>query len=130
MLWWQTALMWTGGVFLALAALSTLLALWARHRIGKDFDGLEAGPIDLTEYMWIYMDDGSKPPVRVPKDLADRAIELMDAKTPEEMFEENPPMVFTLPVGAVRAAMQIAQEEPDVEIALATWMANHIKMRD
>lgn len=126
--WWQLVLLYSGGVFWFLVGLSTLLIVLARRGIAQETqDALEE--FDLEEYTWVYQPDGSKPPVRVPKDLTSRAIELMNAKSAKEFYEESPPVIFTVNTPTIRAAMEIAQEEPDIEIALATWMANFIKVR-
>ena len=137
--WWQTVLMWSGGVAWAIIVLATLLAFlgsWQMKRMTLDdidpefaLEDLEHEAFDHGDYTWVYTQDGSKPPIRVPNELAQRAADLMNRDSSQDFMDKTPPLVFTVPIPVIRAAMLIAQEEPDIEVALATWMANHIRFR-
>lgn len=132
--WWQTALMVSGGVAWAIITLATLLAYLGhltmkRFEVGvEDLD--EELPYDPSNYTWVYTEQGTKPPIRVPNDLAPRAAELMNRDSAEKFEEEIGQVIFTVPVSVIRAAMQIAREEPDIEVALLEWMSNHIRFRE
>lgn len=128
MTWWQNILLVSGGVAWAFIALAALLIIVNVIRIKRQLGGeLQEKPFDITQYTWIHTEDGSKPPVRVPKDLTKRAIELMDRDSSEKFAEDIQPTTYTVPSGNIRAAMIIAQQEPDLEVAMATWLANYIR---
>jgi hypothetical protein len=81
-----------------------------------------------TKAGWGWIADwegGGGQPLLVPDDMAERAIEVLNQETDEQkeqMAEEQWSWRVT-PMG-MRQAMAVAQAEPDLEMALFTWMAH------
>ena len=128
--------MWSGGVVWVIATLATLAAIWQSRQAGPVIDSLDLDEADLapefdhSEYTYIWYEDQSKPPLRVPNDLAKKALEVMNNETTEQITEKVNPWKYTVNLGNIRLAQEIARMEPDPELAMMMWLANTINLRE
>lgn len=127
---WQQLLMWSGAVLWAVLALGIALAVITR--LIKGPQAPQPKPFNPGDYTWVYDPSGQKPPVRVPNAFKDRAMRLLmaaDAKELNDTINGQYTNIYTVPAANIRAAMMIAQQEPDIEMAMATWLANYIQIK-
>lgn len=122
-------LRWFAYTSAALFWLTLLVGIIAGKRINKDLkEAIADIQLDLEddqEWGWVVdIDEQGGMPMYVPDDIADRAVEVLNQETPEEKARHKAQQwrwVIT-PMG-VRQAMVIAQEEPNLELAFLTWVA-------
>lgn len=111
--------------FWALIGLASYGA-WRTHKAAQRtwFDLSLEDDEEPLPWGWIFDPEGPGQPFYVPIDLIQEAIEVLSQETIQEaqkMAADQWRWVLT-PMG-IRQAMAIAQEEPDIEMAFLTWVA-------
>jgi len=81
---------------------------------------------DPDDWGWVVDldDEGNGLPLYVPDDMAQRAVDVLNAETVEQLRDlKAEQWRWTINAMSMRQAMHIAQQEPNLEIALWTWVA-------
>jgi len=117
------------GIFAAIGAVSWYATARERKRL---LIMLAAGGFlphtddEGQEWGWLMdaSEDAKGQPMYIPLDVAEQAIDILNAETLEQAEEmEANQWRWMVDAWAIRNAMAIAQHEPDVEMALIQWIA-------
>ena len=124
-------------LWLSAAAFSALVALllvaWraaqrATDRLLEDLRlelGVDEHDWNPDDWTWLVdMADPTGLPMYVPDDVADQALLVLATETMEELQSlKAQQWKWVVDAQAVRGIMYIAQQEPNIELALLTWVA-------
>jgi hypothetical protein len=138
--WVESAVKWfehlSAGGFWLLALLMVIDFMRQRKELAQSLAELEIefGPIldgisqyhgdTPDEWGWIVDFGGTGQPLWVPLDEMDTAMHILNQETEADKEEmQGQQWQWVVNAMAIRQAMAIAQQEPNLEMAFLTWMA-------